>query len=556
MPSSFQRRLTVAMGFLVAGTIFAMAAMVVWTAATNILAHYRAMTVGYSQLATRYIHDAAQLHEEETRRAVERITRAKVNLTQALRDSGSIPPGQSWEAFSELLDRSLQDLLEEVLPPYSLQKSVDDVYTRLNVVQAAVIDAEGRVVAVVGAPEGTPSGEVSPEVVRSGRQFLILGNPQPVTLSLGRQIGVLTRLEIPNRPAHALFLQHRLDRGIALVRNTVIYVSVFAVVLIVLSLFAAYRLSRQLSRPIDELARGVREYGDGNLDFQFDHQTKDEFQELVEAVGDMAGSLKDARDELEQETLRRERLEHELHIAAELQLALLPESPPSVEGAELLGWSRPAREVGGDFYDFVDLGSGRIAVAIGDATGKGLPAALLVTECWSILRTLMEESHSPGELLYRTNRALCRRTRITARFVTLFITVIDFDRRRITYASAGHNPPLLLGQGGRSLCLRADDGFPLGIVPEGPYSEHSLELVPGDTLLLYSDGLPEAQNECGDMYGEHRIQQMIAKYGERPLLELLAGLKHDMDSHVRNAEIHDDVTLVGVRIHAACPLPW
>lgn len=547
MKSTFQRRLTIAMGVLVAAAIVIMAALVAWNAVGNILDHYEDMTVSYSALATRYVRDKAALHEEELRRATESVMVAKVALADTLRASGSIPPGQSWDAFSALLDRSLQNLLETILPPYSLQDTVNDVAGRLNVSRALVVDAEGRVQAWTGFPAPSGKPEIAPEIVAMTRRAAT-GSGQALPRHVGREIGVATRLDLPDGEVYGFYLQHRMERGIELLRNTVFYIAVFTLVLVAVAMVVAARVSRQFARPIDELARGMREIGDGNLEFQLEVKTRDEIQEVAQAVGNVVGSLRTAMDELEQETLRRELLEHELHIAAELQLALLPKAPPQMEGLDLLGWSRPAKEVGGDFYDFLELGPGRLAVAIGDATGKGLPAALLVTECWSILRTLTDETQSPGELLARTNRVLNRRVQATGRFVTLFLMVVDLHRGTLTYAGAGHNPPLLVGmRSGRRMRLQARDGFPLGIVPGAYFSEHELALDPGDTLLLYSDGLTEAQNAEGEIFGEGRVEDMMTTLARRPLLELLAGVKQGMDDHIRDMEIHDDVTLVGAR---------
>jgi len=535
------------MGSLVAAAIVLMAVLVAWNAVSNILAHYENMAVSFSGLAARYIRDSAALHEDEHARATQRMTRAEVNLTEALRGSGSIPPGQTWDAFSALLDRSLQDLIDTILPPWSAQKTLNDVAARLNVSRAAVVDADGRVVAWSGFPAAGNKPAIEREVFDMA-QKAAGGATGPLRRRFGREVGVATRLELPDGQIYGLFLQHSMERGIDLIRDTLIYIVAFTVALLAIAVLAAQRLSRQVARPIDELARGVRELGDGNLDFQVEVKSRDEIQEVAQAMGDMVGSLRTAMDELEQETQRRERLEHELHIAAELQFALLPKAPPHMEALDVLGWSRPAKEVGGDFYDFLELGPGRLAVAIGDATGKGLPAALLVTECWSILRTLADETLAPGDLLARTNRALNRRLRATGRFVTLFLMLVDLDRGTVTYAGAGHNPPLLVGiRPERRLRLMADHGFPLGIVGDAHFSEHELPLEPGDTFFLYSDGLTEAQSPEGSIYGEERVEFMLAALGQRPLLEILAGVKQDMDDHIRDQEIFDDVTLVGVR---------
>ncbi|MDX9971664.1 MAG: SpoIIE family protein phosphatase [FCB group bacterium] len=539
----FQRRLTFVIGLLLSGAIILMGTVVAWNVIANILEHYEEMAVSYSTLATRYVRDTADVYDQEQRVASERLTVAKVNLLESLHASGSIPPGQSWDIFSELLDRSLHNLLDAVLPPYSLQRTLDDLVTRLDLARAAVVDSEGTVVAM-----SRFDGGVAPEVVAMARRMTAPDAGPPLRQRFGRDMGVATRLELADGRVYGLFLQHRIERGLTLIRNSVLYIAGFTVVLVGLALFVAHKVGRQMSRPIDELARGMRKVGEGNLDFNVQLESRDEIQEVAQAVGEVVGSLRTAMDELEQETLRREVLEHELHIAAELQSALLPKEPPHMEGFDLLGWSRAAREVGGDFYDFIQLSPGRVAVVIGDATGKGLPAALLVNECWSILRTLIDENVSPAEFLARINRVLNRRVRATGRFVTLFLIIIDTERRLATYASAGHNPPLLVGlTPDRCQYITHDEGLPLGVIADARFSEHELTLEPGDTLLLYSDGLTEAQNAEGEIFGEERVQTMVSNMVDRPLLEVLAVVKQEMDDHIHHEEIFDDVTLVGVR---------
>jgi serine phosphatase RsbU (regulator of sigma subunit) len=527
-----------------------MGAFVSWNAISNILTHYEEMAISYSNLATRYVRDTAEVYEHEQRVASQRLSYAKVNLLESLRSGGSLPPGQSWETFTELLDRSLHNLLDAVLPPFSLQSTLNDLVTRLDLPCAAVVDAKGSVAAWNGFPTKDGVPVIDQRVLSITARMANMPAIAPIEERFGRDVGVATRLELPDGRVYGLFLQHRIDRGLALIRNTVLYIAVFTMLFVALMLIVAYKVSRQMAGPIDALARGMREVGEGNLDFNVKVESRDEIQEMAQVVGNVVGSLRTAMDELEQETLRREVLEHELHIAAELQSTLLPKEPPRIEGLDLLGWSRPAREVGGDFYDFIELGPGRVAVVIGDATGKGLPAALLVNECWSILRTLVDEYVTPAKFLGRINRVLNRRVRATGRFVTLFLMIVDMDRGTVTYASAGHNPPLLVGATPeRRQYITHEEGLPLGVIRDARFSEHELKLEPGDTLLLYSDGLTEAQNAEGQIYGEERVQAMVVSLVERPLLDLLAGLKQDMDDHIHHEEIFDDVTLVGVRYH-------
>src|SRR5262249_5668984 len=159
-----------------------------------------------------------------------------------------------------------------------------------------------------------------------------------------------------------------------------------------------------------------------------------EFSDLAQSFNTMAISIQEYVHELRQETSRRERLESEFRIAADLQQTLLPEAPPMIEGIELTGWSQASKDVGGGFYDYFELPNGKIGIVLGDATGKGLGAALLSTQCSSILRTLAGQNLPPAELLAQTNNEFFKRIGSTHRFVTLFLLVLDPETGMATYA--------------------------------------------------------------------------------------------------------------------------
>ena len=226
----------------------------------------------------------------------------------------------------------------------------------------------------------------------------------------------------------------------------------------------------------------------------------------------------------------------------------MPDSPPRTPGLEFLGWSQPSREVGGDFYDYIELGAGRVAVVLGDATGKGLTAALLSTQCSSILRTLAIQDVSPAELLRQTNEEFYKRVGSTHRFVTLFLMVFDPASERATFASAGHPPPILVNpRRGTSEWLRCEGGFPLGIVKGATYGENAIELHPSDTIVIFSDGLTDAQNRNNELYGEDRIAQILERTSADTNANVLDELRGDAERHMDGKEPTDDMTIVIAR---------
>ena len=251
------------------------------------------------------------------------------------------------------------------------------------------------------------------------------------------------------------------------------------------------------------------------------------------------------KQRMEQERIERERIEQELRVARSIQQASLPEEVPTLEGWQISPLYQPAREVGGDFYDFHFLSEGRLGLVVGDATGKGVPAALVMSTTCGMLQAVSEalDSISPGEVLSRVNETLLARIPSNM-FVTCFYGVLDPESAIFTYANAGHDLPYLW-HGGAAEELRAR-GMPLGLMPSMSYEEKEMMLEPTDSALLYSDGLVEAHDPKGEMFGFPRLRALVAKHGEEgPLGDLCL---EELYSFVGEGwEQEDDITLLTLR---------
>jgi serine phosphatase RsbU (regulator of sigma subunit) len=249
-----------------------------------------------------------------------------------------------------------------------------------------------------------------------------------------------------------------------------------------------------------------------------------------------------AREErLKQQAHARERIEQELHVARRIQQASLPEAVPALEGWEIYPSYLPAREVGGDFFDFLELEDGRLGLVVGDATGKGVPAALVMSTTCGMIRAVTQASdYSPGEVLQRVNEALA--TRIPANmFVTCFYGVLDPGTGSFAYANAGHDLPYVR-RGGYAEELMAR-GMPLGLMPGMSYEEKEIILGEGDRALFYSDGLVEAHNPEGAMFGFPRLQSLVAEHAQgEPLVDFLMEELYSFTG--QRWEQEDDITLV------------
>jgi serine phosphatase RsbU (regulator of sigma subunit) len=251
----------------------------------------------------------------------------------------------------------------------------------------------------------------------------------------------------------------------------------------------------------------------------------------------------------EREVRMRERVEQELRVARSIQQASLPKEVPTLENWQITPYYQPAREVGGDFYDLFELEDGRVTVVMGDAAGKGIPAALVVSATSSVLRAVAQAlgSSSPSEVLAQVNETLFSRIPPNM-FVTCFYAILDPKNGSMNYANAGHDLPYLW-HGGDCEELRAR-GMPLGLMAGMSYEQKEIELDAGEGVLFYSDGLVEAHDAKGEMFGFPRLRDLIAEHDDkRALGDFLLG---DLYSFVGEGwEQEDDITLLTLRRSAS-----
>jgi serine phosphatase RsbU (regulator of sigma subunit) len=231
-------------------------------------------------------------------------------------------------------------------------------------------------------------------------------------------------------------------------------------------------------------------------------------------------------------------------VARNIQQASLPKEVPQLQGWEISPHYRPAREVGGDFYDFVELKDGRLGLVVGDATGKGVPAALVMASARSMLRAVAQASNSPGDVLRRANDPLVADIPPNM-FITCFYAILDPNSGTLTYANAGHDVPYLRRRSGAAEELRAR-GMPLGLMPGMGYEEMATILEAGEAAIFYTDGLVEAHDPKGEMFGFPRLRELVAEHGEAGSLGNF--LLEELYSFVGEGwEQEDDITLLTLR---------
>jgi serine phosphatase RsbU (regulator of sigma subunit)/predicted ester cyclase len=265
---------------------------------------------------------------------------------------------------------------------------------------------------------------------------------------------------------------------------------------------------------------------------------------IAEEWSQGSGLAELTQQRLEQERIEHARVQQELEVARTVQQASLPEEVPKLEEWQINPYCQPAQEVGGDFYEFFQLDDGRVGVAVGDVSGKGVPAALVMTGTCAYLGGVAAASGaSPGEALALANEALFARIPPNM-FVTCFYAILKPESATLRYANAGHELPYL-HRNGDAEELRAR-GMPLGMMPGMSYEEREVSVAEGECVLFHSDGLVEAHNPRGEMFGFPRLRALVAEHGEERTLRNL--LLEELYSFVGESwEQEDDITLLTLR---------
>ncbi len=238
------------------------------------------------------------------------------------------------------------------------------------------------------------------------------------------------------------------------------------------------------------------------------------------------------------------KLEQELADAEEIQRALLPKELPRTEGLDVAVSWRPARVVGGDYFDVLKFSDHQTGICIADVAGKGMPAALLMSNMQAVLKSFASETLAPGKLCDRVNSVVCENI-VPNRFISCFYALLDTRNKRLSYANAGHYAPILVRNG---CCVRLTEGGPvLGVFPEQSYQQHEVEFRSGDCMVLFTDGVTEACNEAGEEFGEDRLQQLLVSGHERNAAELREKIMTAV-TEFSDGDFDDDVTLMVLRI--------
>lgn len=311
------------------------------------------------------------------------------------------------------------------------------------------------------------------------------------------------------------------------------------------ALFGFLPLSRRMTQNLSDLTRGAERLAAGRLDTQVPVRSSDELGQLAQAFNRMAKELSANQERL----VVQERLRKELELCRRIQAELLPKKALHYPFAEVEGLSIPAHELGGDFFNYFGLPAGEVALLMGDVSGKGVPAALLMANLQATLRARLPLETDLAAFADRLDREVDASTPAEV-YLTLFLSILDPERRELRYVNAGHESPFLLRRGGRVERLDST-GRPIGLMPGGGYTERRVAIGAGDRLFLYTDGLVDAENESGADFGAGRLEtllgRVIAGEGAGPQA-LLERVERAYAEHRGAREAADDATLLVLRV--------
>lgn len=342
------------------------------------------------------------------------------------------------------------------------------------------------------------------------------------------------------RPSEAI------DRAEYAVSARINKVVAFTVVLAGLIVFL---FSYLFTRPLKALIRGTEIVSTGNFHHHIEVVSRDELGDLGKAFNKMVLDLRRHTDELKKNTEEKERMQTELRLAREIQRGMLPSVFPPFEGAEdveIYAEMLPAKDIGGDYYDFFPIDDEHFGVVIADVSGKGIPAALFMMVIRSLVRNISVMNPNPADVVAKLNRLLSM-DNLSSSFASLFYIVYNMKSGRIRYCNAGHLPPIKISNGKAVLLersIRMKTGMLVGVIPDAKFTENELVLEKGETLVLYTDGITETVNGRNVFFGEERLIDILQDYSILPNSEICGNVIHDVLEFQKGLDQFDDITLL------------
>jgi len=329
--------------------------------------------------------------------------------------------------------------------------------------------------------------------------------------------------------------------------------NLLTIILVVAGLFllalVIVKIVNNLTAPLSLFARSTKKIAEGNFDTELPAvKTNDEMLELKNAFDNMQQQLKKYIRDLADTITAKEKIESELRIARDIQMSMIPHTfPPfpDLPQVNLYAMLKSAKEVGGDLYDFFLIDKNRFCFAIGDVSGKGIPASLFMAVTRTLLRSIADKFHQPVEIVNILNKSLALNND-SCMFVTFFLGILDLNSGAIKYVNAGHNPPVLIRANGSIEMVKVENSIPLGLYEDYQYVEQELVLNSNEKIFLYTDGVNEAENEQKVLFGDEKLLEIITENHQADTKSLIHTVEHAIGKHSDGYEQSDDITMMTV----------
>ena len=347
-------------------------------------------------------------------------------------------------------------------------------------------------------------------------------------------------------------LSYREQKG-----RTTTFATILLIGLELLMLTAALILGKKIVKPLNRITKRIAELSEGDMEFKMEdsYRTGDEIEVLAQSFADISHKTVQYVSEVQRVTAEKERIGTELHMANQIQASMLPHVfPPFPDRPELDIYASmdPAKEVGGDFYDFFMIDDDHLCLVMADVSGKSVPAALFMMISKVILQSCAMLGQSVSEILNRTNEALCSNNQVEM-FVTVWLGILEISTGKMTAANAGHEYPAIKRADGDFEIFRDKHGFVVGGMPQMKYKEYELQLNPGDKLFVYTDGVPEATNAENELFGTDRMIEALNSDHSADCQQLLLNVRRAVDGFVKDAEQFDDLTMMCLEYKGSKP---
>jgi len=387
----------------------------------------------------------------------------------------------------------------------------------------------------------------SPELREIGRDMQV-GNSGFVSVSLNNINWIISYTPLPTSKWALAVVFPKAEMYAPLMKITIVLVILIIIGLSLLTYIITKIVARQVA-PLGLFARSAHEVAEGNFDAPLPEvKTEDEMNDLYQSFVKMQKDLKIYIENLKETTSAKEKIESELRIAREIQMGMVPKifPPfPEIKEIDLYAMLEPAKEVGGDLYDFFMVDEGHLCIAIGDVSGKGVPASLFMAVTRTLLRSVAPKQRSPKFIVDSLNKSLAQGNESNM-FVTFFLGIVNIHTGQLKYVNAGHNPPVRISVAGKPEMLEITSDIPIGLFAGHDYTEKEIIMSVSEQLFLYTDGVTEAENCRQELYSEKRLMKCLSEAEVTEPQNTIRLIAADVRDHVQANQQSDDLTMLSV----------